>query len=269
LVLRDLGRLDEALAAAERSLEIRERHLPADHTSVGWALWLTGGLLRARGDLAPARASLERSLAIQETALGRDSYAAALGHQQLGALCAAEGDLEAAVGAFAWSIEILQGLGQSRQPDLSWTLRQSAYVQGRLGNRNAAEHGIRRSLDVALEAFGPDHPEVAWSLAALARLEVDDEHLQEARSLFLRAERILVSALGPSARAVGSMRYNLACVDALAGRREDALAHLRGALETTWAWAGAADDADLASLRGDAEYRSFVDEVRRRLEQTG
>ena len=47
--------------------------------------------------------------------------------------------------------------------------------------------------------------------------------------------------------------YNLACFEAQAGRRDDALAHIRRALEldpeTTREWAE--DDEDLASLRGD------------------
>ena len=44
--------------------------------------------------------------------------------------------------------------------------------------------------------------------------------------------------------------YGLACAEALAGRREDALAHLRRALELRPDWADhAREDADLATLR--------------------
>jgi mannose-6-phosphate isomerase-like protein (cupin superfamily) len=49
--------------------------------------------------------------------------------------------------------------------------------------------------------------------------------------------------------------YNAACFEALAGRREDALAHLRAAVERdpkTREWA--AGDSDLDSIRDDPEY---------------
>ena len=50
--------------------------------------------------------------------------------------------------------------------------------------------------------------------------------------------------------------YNLACVEALAGRKDDAIRHLRHALETapeqTRGWA--AGDSDLDSLRDEPEF---------------
>ena len=54
--------------------------------------------------------------------------------------------------------------------------------------------------------------------------------------------------------------YNLACVEALAGRKDDAMRHLRHAFETapdqfrTWA----AQDSDLDSLRDDAEFQQLL-----------
>jgi tetratricopeptide (TPR) repeat protein len=49
--------------------------------------------------------------------------------------------------------------------------------------------------------------------------------------------------------------YNLACAEALAGRREDALGHLRRALELKPEWAEqAGQDEDFASLRDDPDW---------------
>ena len=53
----------------------------------------------------------------------------------------------------------------------------------------------------------------------------------------------------------GSLHYNLACLDAVEGRREEALAELRTAIALrpeSGEWAR--DDADLASLRDDPEF---------------
>jgi tetratricopeptide (TPR) repeat protein len=60
------------------------------------------------------------------------------------------------------------------------------------------------------------------------------------------------------------VHYNAACVYSLAGRREDAVAHLRRAHELAGDEADvrtmARDDADLDAIRDDAGYRSLVGE---------
>ena len=50
--------------------------------------------------------------------------------------------------------------------------------------------------------------------------------------------------------------YNVACFEALAGRREEALGHLRRAFELApdKVWAGAESDSDLDSIRDDPAY---------------
>jgi tetratricopeptide (TPR) repeat protein len=58
-----------------------------------------------------------------------------------------------------------------------------------------------------------------------------------------------------------SVLYNLACYEALAGRADDALAHLSRAVELepkVRAWAR--DDADLASVRDDPRFAGLVAE---------
>jgi mannose-6-phosphate isomerase-like protein (cupin superfamily) len=57
----------------------------------------------------------------------------------------------------------------------------------------------------------------------------------------------------------GSMHYNLSCLEAVQGRREEALAELRQAIELrpeSAQWAH--DDADFVSLREDPEFRRLV-----------
>jgi hypothetical protein len=55
------------------------------------------------------------------------------------------------------------------------------------------------------------------------------------------------------------LHYNLACLHAREGRREDALSTLRRAIELDPAMRrAAADDEDFASLRGDADFQSVI-----------
>jgi quercetin dioxygenase-like cupin family protein len=68
------------------------------------------------------------------------------------------------------------------------------------------------------------------------------------------------AALGPvEAQQLAGPYYNLACCEALAGRQDDALRHLRHALgqseEQTRRWAE--HDSDLDSLRGEAAFQQL------------
>jgi hypothetical protein len=53
--------------------------------------------------------------------------------------------------------------------------------------------------------------------------------------------------------------YNLACCEALAGRKEDAIGHLRVAFEQRPSLRDlASEDTDLDPLRGEAAFRELV-----------
>lgn len=52
-----------------------------------------------------------------------------------------------------------------------------------------------------------------------------------------------------------SLLYNLACMEARAGKRDDAVAHLKRAIELEPKWAACAvKDADFASISGDPDF---------------
>lgn len=57
----------------------------------------------------------------------------------------------------------------------------------------------------------------------------------------------------------GALLYNVACYEALAGRRDDALEHLRQAVAQSERWAAhAREDEDFESLRDDPEFTQLT-----------
>jgi mannose-6-phosphate isomerase-like protein (cupin superfamily) len=88
-----------------------------------------------------------------------------------------------------------------------------------------------------------------WSFRAHAVRETDPE---QARAIFAKGFAAHPDSAG--------LHYNLACLEALQGRRHEALAALRRAGELDPNMPGyARDDADFASLRDDPEFRALVD----------
>jgi quercetin dioxygenase-like cupin family protein len=73
-----------------------------------------------------------------------------------------------------------------------------------------------------------------------------------------QARKILVEGLAAYPESA-SLHYNLGCLEAIASRREQALAELRQAIDLdAKAAAWARDDEDFASLRDDAEFNALV-----------
>ena len=138
--------------------------------------------------------------------------------------------------------------------------RQSAaLVVERLGAAAETAEGIDRVVDLRVD----DHPEPIEELRRLLGLRRGQLASAEAFRLYEQgdpsaaADRLAAYVSG--GLSAPEEWYNLACFEALAGRRDDALDHLEeafgrdAALKTL-----AADDADLASLRDDARFAQLL-----------
>jgi len=89
----------------------------------------------------------------------------------------------------------------------------------------------------------------SWELQVGTLLD-DAEHA--------KAKRLLTEALGRYADNEGVL-YNLACAEALLGETDEALAHLRGALEEHPPFAEyAREDSDFESIRDDPRFSEIV-----------
>jgi tetratricopeptide (TPR) repeat protein len=98
------------------------------------------------------------------------------------------------------------------------------------------------------EAFTPS----SWEHARFA-VELSERGDDEG------AVRVMEEALAERPDHAGNL-YNLACFESLAGRRKDALAHLRSAIELDAHYREyARDDEDLAPLRGDPELETLLE----------
>ncbi len=114
-------------------------------------------------------------------------------------------------------------------------------------------HAVAAEAGTAVLSFGgpPTFRPSAWDWAFRAGPLI--------RSDPARAREILADGVDAHPKSA-SLRYNLACLEAVEGNREVALATLRAAIElrpeaAEWA----RDDEDFVALRDDPEFRSLLD----------
>jgi non-specific serine/threonine protein kinase/serine/threonine-protein kinase len=265
ILLREFGQNDEALRADERALAIRERVFGPDHTVVGWTLHDLARSYQLGGRRQEAQACAERALAIQEKALGPNHMAVAWPLALLGELARDRGDLTLARSCLERALAIrTQALGPDH-PDAALILLPLANIHRRSGDHETSRRLLERAVQIQEKAFGPNHPEVAHSLTFLARSAYECGRLADAHRMCERAAAILRSPATPRNPYFHKTVYNLACVAALMGEREQAINLLREAVEGGFPFPIMLEDPDLASLRGDPRFEATLSEVRKRL----
>ena len=152
------------------------------------------------------------------------------------------------------SLEAGQAAGGDRRGQQS-----AAVVVERTGARHEGREGVDRVTDLRVD----DHAEPIAELRRLLDIHLRWDVLRRASGFhrpdgYEEGARILAAGLerfGDDA----TILYDLACFEALDGRRGDAVAHLRRSLELEPGYREmAAGDADFASLAEDSEFRTLV-----------
>ncbi len=268
VLLREFAEYREAIEVGERCLQIQERTLGPDHTAVGWTLHELGFVHLYAVDADASRPLLERALLIQENALGPDHWAVSFPICELGRIELYSDNLDAAEGLLRRAMEIRERALGSNHADLGLILQPYSDVLLRKGDVEGARQALMRALEINERAYGPDHIRVARLLRALGFVEYRYD-LEKGKQLLERALEIVRKVFGSENWNTGAYYYNLACIAALQGDREAALAFFSNTIDTGWWWHGAFDDPDLDSLRGDPEFEALMDEFRRRVAERG
>jgi uncharacterized Ntn-hydrolase superfamily protein len=127
----------------------------------------------------------------------------------------------------------------------------AAIVVERAGARAESREGIDRICDLRVE----DHPEPIVELRRLVGIWADWDVQRRANVHYERGDPAAAAdamLLAVARREEPMLLYNLACYEALAGRGDDAVAHLRRAVELDESYrALAAEDPDFDPVRAE------------------
>jgi uncharacterized Ntn-hydrolase superfamily protein len=125
----------------------------------------------------------------------------------------------------------------------------AALVVERTGARSDSREGIDRICDLRVE----DHPEPIGELRRLVGIWTAWDAMRHANSLYEKGDPDAAADAMRAALESGEepmLLYNLACYESLAGRRDDAVAHLRRAVQLDESYrALAAEDRDFDPVR--------------------
>ena len=181
------GRIDEAIALAERALSIQESALGPDHPGVVDAINNLALLYLTADDYAAAEALFERVLEITTDTLGPQDPAIATTLNNLGMLYWEQGDRERAAQYLEKAISIWE---RSLGPDhlkVAVALNNTAVLYRNAGDLERAEPLYEKALAIWEKSGNPSHEQFADVLRNLAVIRQSFGDYEGAESYLKRA----------------------------------------------------------------------------------
>lgn len=228
LVLKTMGRHADADLTYQRILGVREATRPSDSEELATLLNNMGTnlLLMDRGD--EAEPYLRRAIAIQEAKYGVGHPSTAISLSVLGTVLTAQGKLDVAEAMIRRAIAVMSPADVEMRDGAFSGLTSVLLLQGRLEEAAlVTEDGLRR----ARQSAEADTPETGVLLFELGKIRLAQSRPEEARPLFTDAVRIFQTTY-PDRQSIRIRPLALlAQAEELTGRRQDAEAHLRQAVQ--------------------------------------
>ena len=252
------GRAAEAEKLYRESLEIEQRALGLEHPYTTRAQEGLANVLADEGHLAEAEKLRRQVLEIRQHTLGPEHTDTLLSKYNMADLLRSEGHFAEAERMIR---EVLAAQARVLGPENPDTLASKATLARILikeGRYPEAENMARHVLEIQLRVLGPQHLDTLNTLQFLGVAMVYDRHYGEAKKLFSDTIEKISKTQGTETN-VSLAWYNFACVAAAAHDPDEAVHHLREAVNHGYKNLDQirADD-DLKSLRGHRNFEEFL-----------
>jgi eukaryotic-like serine/threonine-protein kinase len=255
------GKYQEAEKTFREVLEVERRTLGPDHPDTLGAVNNLAAILQVERRFPEAEKLYLDTLEAKRRVLGPEHPETLLSMGNLGLVLANEKRNGEAEKLFRETLEIKRRLLGPEHRSTLVTMGNLADVLSGEGQYVEAEQLVRQTLATERRALGPDHTDTLVTLYSLANLLKNEKRYAESERTFHEALEGRRRALGIGHPDTAATAYDLACVLALDGKRDEAFANLKFALEhglSTETRQNLEKDEDLKSLHGDPRFDAIV-----------
>ncbi len=197
----------EAQRLVSSALDLRRRHLAADHVDVAESLYRLAVISRELANYKDAEAFAVKVLRIRRAAFGLDHPAVGEIERELGVILFRAGRHEQAEEHIRQALAIAE---QGNEPESEAASREAlGNLLKTRGRCDEATPHLRKSLEIRERRLEPSDPRLAYSLNNLSSCLGEAKQFREAKELLERALEIQTQTLGPEATTVAMGRSNL------------------------------------------------------------
>ena len=249
VLLMKQGRLADAEPFFTDTIAMRRAAEPPEPAKLAESLNAYAELQRMRDRADAAAKTFDEAIGIATPLAGDDPLLLARLETNRAGLAKDRGRLGEAEEGVRRSIALKEkAAAAGLPPDLSIGWLNLAEMYRLEGNFEAAEPLYRKSLELARQELGPDHPELAIHMSQLAVLERDTGRLGEAERAFGEAAAHLERTIGPDHPLLAQTLVDLAEVEIARGRAEEGIKQAERALAIRKKALGADHSDTAASL---------------------
>jgi serine/threonine protein kinase/tetratricopeptide (TPR) repeat protein len=249
-----VGQYAKAESCYNRALAIREKAFGPDHPNVGDTLNNIALIYQETGEYDLAKRTLERALAINEKAGGPESVNVLHCLNNLAIVDFFQGNYGAAESLFQRALAASEKILGPGHPDIAGLLLDYAGMLRVTGEFARSEAFYERALAIKEKTYGPETIGPAICLMNLAKVYAAWGQPDKADSFYRRSLEIYEKVQSPDK---ARTPYAQATYWAVAGDKDAALKYLKRAIELGYKRAFF-NDPDLASLRGNPEFKALV-----------
>jgi eukaryotic-like serine/threonine-protein kinase len=217
----DQARLQEAEQLIRQGMEMDERHLPRNHSSVIKATLALGKVLGQRGDYAQAIQLLGEAVRLQSEP-GTASTDLANSLSALADTQCSAGHYELCDPLHRRALEMHRQLYGPRHPLVAEDLASLGAVQTDLGYYDKAEQFYRQALDITESYYGKDHPKTAARLTGLGEALGYEKKYDEPDAALQQALAVQEHVYGPVHPAVAEALNELGNVASMRDHLDEA-----------------------------------------------
>ena len=250
---RDAGKLDEAIALYEQTLEDRTRILGPHHPDTLTSRNNLAYAYQDAGRLTEAITLYEQTLEDRTRILGPDHPNTLASRNNLAYAYQAAGRLNEAITLYEQNLKDLEGLLGPDHPHTLASRNNLAYVYRKAGRLDDAITLHEQTLEDRTRILGPDHPDTLSSRHNLAYVYREAGRLDDAIPLYEQTLEDRTRILGPHHPNTLATRHNLAHAYRDTGRLDDAITLHEQTLEDHTHILGP-DHPDTLSSRNNLAY---------------
>jgi tetratricopeptide (TPR) repeat protein len=230
-IKNDQGNYTEAIKYYEKSLEIREKTLPANHPHLATSYNNIGAVYVNMGEYSRALSYYEKALEIKQKTLPANHPHLASSYNNIGGVYDKMGEYSKALSSHEKALEILQKTLPANHPDLAGSYGNIGGVYYNMGEYSKALSYYEKALEIFEKTLPANHPHLATSYNNIGAMYVNMGEYSKALSYYEKALEIKQKTLPANHPHLATSYNNIGEVYRNMGEYSKALSYYEKALE--------------------------------------
>jgi tetratricopeptide (TPR) repeat protein len=230
-IKKDQGKYTEAITYCEKSLEIRQKTLPANHPDLATSYNNIGSVYDDMGEYSKALSYYEKALEIYQKTLPANHPDLAISYNNIGGVYKNMGEYSKALSYYEKALEIRQKTLPANHPSLATSYDNIGGVYENMGEYSKALSYYEKALEIYQKTLPANHPDLATSYNNIGGVYCNMGEYSKALSSHEKALEIFQKTLPANHPDLATSYNNIGLVYYSMGEYSKALSYCEKALE--------------------------------------